>query len=268
MGKLRGARTAATGLAVGPTPFDDASTRVKLILTAERLFGNHGIEAVPLRLISKEAAQRNTNSVQYHFGGKMQLLQAIFELREAQLDPLRRALLDEGAARGRLTDVRWLLRVCFEPNFRHYRDHQGISYIRLHAHYLSSLRPRGIPHPVDEASPCTAAFREAIDLLHGRLAFLERGHFFSRLESVGTMFLGTVIQHAARHGAGARTAERLFEDILEMMTAAICTPLQPDHTQAGERVETRTRPRTAAEPKKSRRTPMRDTPVQAGPAQI
>lgn len=212
-------------LRVPPAAGDaEGSTRVKIMLTAERLFGDLGIDAVPLRVISKEAGQRNTNAVQYHFGGRLQLLRAIFEYREGQLDPLRKALLVEGQARDGLSDVRWLLKVCFAPNFALYRHGNGLGYIKLHAQYLSTHRPRGVSHPVDDKSPSTESLREAMELLHRRLAFLDEHRFMLRLESVGTLFLGAVIQNAARPRSRRLPAEELFGDILEMMAAAIGTP--------------------------------------------
>ena len=217
------AARSATGSKIA-TLDDSLPTKVKLMIVAERLFGEFGIDAVPLRMISKEAAQKNTNSVQYHFGGRLPLLRAIFEYREAQLDPARKTMLVQGEAQDKLSDVRWLLRICFEPNFHHYNENNGINYIKLHAQYLSSLRPRGAPHPVDDESPSTESFRKAIQLLRQRLAFLDEQRFMSRLESVGTMFLGAVIQHAARPMSTKVLAYRLFDDVLEMMTSAICTP--------------------------------------------
>jgi AcrR family transcriptional regulator len=201
----------------------EVSTRVKIMLAAERLFGELGIDAVPLRLVSKEAGQKNTNAVQYHFGGRLQLLRAIFEYREAQLEPLRKSLLEKGQASDRLADVRWLLHVCFAPNFELYRHGNGLSYIKLHAQYLSTHRPRGVAHPVDDKSPSTESLRAAIDLLHRCLACLDEHLFMLRLESVGTLFLGAVIQNAARPRPRRLPADELFADILEMMAAAIGT---------------------------------------------
>lgn len=203
------------------SPLVGPSTRVKLMLAGERLFGELGIEAVPLRLISKEAGQRNTNAVQYHFRGRLGLLRAIFDYREAQLDPFRRALLARSRDRDPVADVRNLLRVCFEPNYRHYSENSGISYIKLHAQYLSTHRPRGVQHPVDELSPSTVGLREGMRLLHERLSFLDDPEFMLRLESVGTLFLGGVIQNDVRPAKRKLAPERLFENLLDMMTAAI-----------------------------------------------
>lgn len=189
------------------------------MLAAEALFGERGIEAVPLRAISKQAGQKNTNAVQYHFRSRLDLLHAIFDYREAQLDPQRKALLAHGRAEGRLADIRWPLRVCFEPNF-HLSESEGVSYIKLHAQYLSTHRPRGILHPVDENSRSTEALREGMVLLHQKLPFLDSHQFMMRLESVGTMFLGAVIQNAARPYSKRISQDKFFPEILEMMAAA------------------------------------------------
>lgn len=196
-------------------------TRLALILAAERLFGEHGIGAVGLRAISEAAGQKNNTAVQYHFGGKLELLNAIFEYREAMLQPTRQALLDLGKAQGRQDDLRWLLRVCFEPNFRLYRDGQDINYIKLHATYLTTHRPRGVTHPVDTDSPNCVVYRRAIAQLAERLSFLGTRRLWMRLESVAEMFLSALIQHSSRHPEANLPLDELFEDAIEMMAGAM-----------------------------------------------
>ena len=203
------------------------STRAALIDAAERLFGDFGIDGVGLRAISEAAGQKNTNAVQYHFGDKLGLLAQIFEVREAALQPARQALLDQGEAQGRLTDVRYLLRVCFQPNFELYRNGHDISYLKLHAAYLQTHRPRGVAHPIDVDSPSTVSHRRAVALLGKRLAFLGERRLWLRLESVGTMFLSAFIQHSVRREELNLPVDELFEDTIEMMAAAIvCPPMK------------------------------------------
>jgi AcrR family transcriptional regulator len=86
------------------------ATKEQLILTAERLFAVHGIDAVSLRQISVEGGNANNSAVQYHFGSKDGLVQAIFEHRIPHLTRRRRLLETEAASRGGLDD----LRVCLE----------------------------------------------------------------------------------------------------------------------------------------------------------
>jgi AcrR family transcriptional regulator len=82
----------------------NASTRLRLIATAEQLFGDRGIHAVSAREIATAADQRNTNAVKYHFGGKQQLVDAIFEHRMVPLNARRLALIAEFDRHGRTHD--------------------------------------------------------------------------------------------------------------------------------------------------------------------
>jgi len=217
----------AKATATKPGTRASSITRIRIIEVAERHFAQFGIEAASLRQISADADQRNVNSVQYHFGDRFGLLDELFKYREAQLDAMRRKLLALGRNHDSLGDVKWLLRVCFEPNFRHFAERDGVDYIAVHAHYLTNIRPLGIPHPVDYECPSTTHFREAIALLRKRLAFITPAEFDMRIESVGSMFLGAVIQHAHRPAERRIEHHVMFETLLDMMTAAMSIPPWP-----------------------------------------
>ena len=70
-------------------------TRESLIRTAEQLFAEQGIEAVSVNTITREANQNNRNAVQYHFGNKTGLIQAIFDKHSPGVAAKRAALIDE-----------------------------------------------------------------------------------------------------------------------------------------------------------------------------
>lgn len=74
---------------------DALTTREIVILTAEKLFAERGIDAVSLREVIQAAGQRNMGLVQYYFGGKDGLVGAIFVRRSAVTDARRRFMLDE-----------------------------------------------------------------------------------------------------------------------------------------------------------------------------
>lgn len=71
----------------------EPSAKQQLVLTAERLFAQRGLDGVPLRQIGTEAGMANKSAVQYHFGSKDGLVRAILLHR---LDHLtrRRQLLE------------------------------------------------------------------------------------------------------------------------------------------------------------------------------
>ena len=80
--------------------------RTKLLDTAEALIADVGLGAVSLRQIGREAGQRNTGAVRYHFGTLDDLVDAILARHLPSLDTTRNALLDQleldggGALRG------------------------------------------------------------------------------------------------------------------------------------------------------------------------
>ena len=69
-------------------PRDSTLTREKLIRAAEYLFARHGFD-VPIRDIQDRAGQRNATALQYHFGGKRELVWAIIERHTLPADELQ-----------------------------------------------------------------------------------------------------------------------------------------------------------------------------------
>jgi AcrR family transcriptional regulator len=57
------------------------STKEQLVVAAERLIAEHGVDGVSMLQIGAAAGSANKSVVQYHFGSKDQLVQAIFEYR-------------------------------------------------------------------------------------------------------------------------------------------------------------------------------------------
>jgi AcrR family transcriptional regulator len=77
------------------------STRERMIVIAEQLFAERGIDGVSLREVALAAGSRNTGAGQYHFGNKDRLVQAIYDFRAPGIDARRSELL---AGRGPAED--------------------------------------------------------------------------------------------------------------------------------------------------------------------
>jgi len=92
-----------------------AITQERLLFTAERLFAREGIDAVSMRRIAQEAQQRNISALQYHFGGKEQLIDALLTLRLGVINRRRETLLAELEANGRADDLHGLLTALVLP---------------------------------------------------------------------------------------------------------------------------------------------------------
>lgn len=76
-------------------PVVASSTKEQIVLAAERLFAERGIEGVSLRQIGAAAGNGNNSAVQYHFGSKDHLIQEIFEHRLPRLHQRRTRLIEE-----------------------------------------------------------------------------------------------------------------------------------------------------------------------------
>ena len=70
----------------------DRTTDERLLAVAERLFAQHGIDAVSVRSITIEA-EANIASVHYHFGTKVDLVRALVERRVDEVNADRRVRL-------------------------------------------------------------------------------------------------------------------------------------------------------------------------------
>lgn len=68
------------------------STKEQIVLVAERMFAERGIDGVSLRQIGAAAGNGNHSVVQYHFGSKEELVEAIFAYRLPDLNERRRIL--------------------------------------------------------------------------------------------------------------------------------------------------------------------------------
>ena len=115
-------------------PIELADTKSRILDAAEELFMEHGFEATSLRLITT-AAQVNLAAVNYHFGSKEELFQAVLTRR---LDPMNRdrmRLLSnyETSAGATPLTCEKILAAMFIPAMKLARDHEkgGKNFLRL-----------------------------------------------------------------------------------------------------------------------------------------
>jgi AcrR family transcriptional regulator len=124
-----------------------ASTRAKLLSTAERLFARHGLDGASLNEISRAAGQRNSNVCQYHFGSKEGLMQAILDRHLPGIAARRNELLDALEKRG-VPSLRDLARAFIRPVAEKLADPDGgPEFVRINAELvaLHTLYAFGVP---------------------------------------------------------------------------------------------------------------------------
>lgn len=117
------------------------STRMRLILTAEKLFSEQGLDQVTTKDILAAAGQRNESALQYHFGSREKLVRAILELRVNEVDVRRIELMDALEAKGRdQIQLREIVRVAIEPLSERISDPEGRRFIVLMSYVVADPR--------------------------------------------------------------------------------------------------------------------------------
>jgi len=200
----------------------DAKTR--LILAAESLFAKGGIDGVSLREIASAAGQRNHHAVQYHFGNRDTLVQAIFDFRMDQMEAIRGDMLRAARQADRLEDARTIMDIIFLPQLELIDAHGDHSYANFLCQYL--LRNTDVefgrfgghmpPH-----------ISEALALLRAMLDFLPDEAAQRRLITACFMFLNILAAHT-RDAADHRIElefEAALDDTLDQIVEATCMPL-------------------------------------------
>ena len=109
-------------------------TRERILDVAERLFGERGFPATPLRDITTEAGV-NVASVNYHFGSKEALLAEVLERRLKPINARRLELLDavEAQAGDGPPELEAVIRAFLSPPFHSQRmwGDKGRNFLRL-----------------------------------------------------------------------------------------------------------------------------------------
>ncbi len=104
----------------------ETDTRSRILDAAEKLLVRHGLDATTLRMITAEA-QANLAAVNYHFGSKEALIEAVFRRRLTWLNEQRIAALDafEAEAGGAPLKPRQIVEAFFGVAIRMAADQNG-----------------------------------------------------------------------------------------------------------------------------------------------
>ena len=108
-------------------------TQERILRAAERLFSEHGIDAVSTRDIIVSAGV-NSGSIHYHFGTREQLIVALVERRAGYLGVQRDRYLDELEASGEI-NLRSVVDVLVRPTAELAREPDG----RYHAGFIVAV---------------------------------------------------------------------------------------------------------------------------------
>ncbi|MFJ4341924.1 TetR/AcrR family transcriptional regulator [Streptomyces sp. NPDC088915] len=196
-------------------------TREKLIRAAEELFAAQGVHGAQLRDVVARAGQANPSAVQYHFGSRAGLLDAVMAGRQARTEAVLAPLL-EGAD----GDLKGLVAALITAEAGELRTERGRRCLRISAQlsHESGVRAR-TPHPTLAGT----GYWRLIERIGDRLAAtgLPEPLLLERLDLALTV-VGAALADRARQyldGTEPLTGEALFlADLAETTTALLRAP--------------------------------------------
>lgn len=204
-------------------------TRERLIRAAEEIFAAQGTDGAQLRDIVRLAGQSNPSAVQYHFGSRAGLLDAVMAGRQARTErviaPLLDALDNTDGTREEGPGVRELLAALVTAESSLLADDRGRRCLRISAQLSRETGLRtGTLHPALDGT----AYGRAIGRMADCLTELPGPLRLERLDLALTL-IGAAFADRARQyldGVEPLTGEELFRaDLVATTTAFLHAPV-------------------------------------------
>ena len=202
----------------------DDDPKVALILAAEVAFARGGIDGASLRDIAARAGQRNHHAVQYHFGSREALVQAVFDYRMDQMEPARGSMLEAAKQAGRIGTTRAVVDAIFLPQIELIDEYGDYSYAAFLSEYLRRYQAAKFGHFGERIAPHLG---HTLQLLRQRLAGLPEAAAQRRLITACFMFLNILIIHTRGSDAGAESFEAALHDTLDQIELTLEARYQP-----------------------------------------
>ena len=204
-------------------PVAEITARERILRAAERLIAERG-QLVPLRDIAAAAGQRNNSAVQYHFGSRDGLIEAVVEQRMATLEVRRLELLAELAAADEPDGVHELLEALVVPMFELGSKH-GIGY---YARFLEQIRTH--PAVTDEANlrgTRRTSVRVIMHRLDRDLPELPAPVRMRRLRALPTVLFSLLADHerAVQDGRVAADDTTAWAELVDILAGVLTAPV-------------------------------------------
>lgn len=214
--------------ATNPTDIHQGATRkdgaLAILISAERLFGLHGLDGVTIRQITLAAGMANNSAVAYHFGSKDGLLRAICEWRNPQLEAAGEGIWQYAEREGRLDDPATLIGVLLRP-FLAVTDSDGKhSHAAFMYQMLRSPVGRAIRVSLFDISISTA---KALDRLYCVLPEVPPDLLRYRLRILGAAFfdgIGEWDRGVTDAAYPPMQLGQLVDELIGMVVAACAAP--------------------------------------------
>jgi len=212
---------------------DAPPTAERLLDAAARLYAERGIDNVSIAEIVRVANQRNASAVHYHFGGRDDLIRALFARTIPLIAERRRVLLDAALADPAATPrsaADAIIRPVTELASLGWRER---AYLQIGSEVAAGRRP--VSRPIREVLAATAG-PEAWALLRERLGPVDDELWRARQEICIVMVARAAAERAWRLDRGDRAVvlgdERFLGNLIEIVIAAMGAP-DPDIGASG-----------------------------------
>ena len=236
------------------------STRHRLLRAAERLFAEDGIGPTSTRAILREAEQRNESALQYHFGGREGLVQALYAERGAEVNEERQLMFEELEEKS-THSLRDLCSVALMPPVRiARRDPEFARFLKIVGELVfmpnAKLRAGRVKNDLETVERVSKLLRSKLELPKALVA--------RRLEMMDRM-AALFLAQRARAGesfAGAE-ADLFFETTLDAMVALLCGPIS-DETERSLAASSRHKRKSRSSSKKKAAAKGKSTKARRG----
>lgn len=225
------------------------TTRARLLRAAEKLFAEHGIGATSTRSILREAQQRNESALQYHFGGREQLIEALYAERGSQVNEERAVMLRE-TLRQEAVGLRQLCELALMPPVRiARRQPEFILFLKVIGElvFLPSAKMKESRQrlEIDTVAKVVGLIRSELDLPK---ALIER-----RLELIDRMATLLLAQRArADESFEGPDADLFFATLLDAMVEVLRGPVSRETERCLASTPARSKKKASRTKKKSR----------------
>jgi AcrR family transcriptional regulator len=203
-----------------------SATSIQLLQTAERLFAQEGIDAVSTRRIAQEANQRNVSALQYHFGSKDNLIDALLAMRLETINQRRLELWEQLQQRQLDTDLHALLEALALPLVEqldvpnsHFIGCLYQLYLRARGERVySTLRPE-----------LTVALETVTAAIERRLIELPLTVRIGRLRLMGSQLIHSVGDwyYQRERGESLAPITELTATLIDFMAGGLAAPVSP-----------------------------------------
>jgi AcrR family transcriptional regulator len=204
-----------------------AQTRARFVEAAQALFAERGIDSVSLSEITVAAGQKNRNALQYHFGNRAGLLQAIIDSHAPRVHAHRQRIIDEIEADAP-PPASAAARALVQPLTDYVQEsEQAIFYVKI----LSQMAMLGSPmlDPEDHSGFSFKRDTRLYGLFGKALVHLEREERQHRIFlSLSLTFHGIadICRSTGQRGADANREQRaaLFDQVMLAVESLLAAP--------------------------------------------